>query len=247
MTHQFQVLGIALSMALLAYPTLGAESRGASDSLLSCPDGFKAVPEGAPFGADENIELLALQLSAGPWADRAIYERLVRDVSAIRRIEKRVKLVTYRARYDARLLNVHLTPDALAQAKQGRYEAWNCLNSHLGAHVTEGFQPGYMEVRFSGPYKVEMPAESYSKLVGVTHAAPGLMIGDGSNIYVTRRGANWVYVFDLAGGDCPVGCTTHELYYFHVSAGGRAREIATWKPSSAEPPGWVKSYFRQYH
>lgn len=44
-----------------------------------------------------------------------------------------------------------------------------------------------------------------------------------------------------------LGCTTHEMYYFEVSADGRAHEIAKWKDSSGEPPDWLKSHFRQHH
>ena len=253
MTHQFHAFGIALNLTILTLPSLGSELLSTSDSFVSCSDASKAVPESHHvFGADENMELLALRLSPGPYSDRAVYERLVRDVSAIRAIEKRVELIRYHSPYVGPSLLVSLTPDALAQAKQGRYQAWNCLNSYLGASVIDRSQLGYMEVRVPGPYKLEVLAESYSKLVGVTLAEPSRVVGDGSSIYVTRHGADWAYVFDLAGGDCPSGCTTHEMYYFEVSADGRALEMGAWKDSGEETPRWVKprwvkSYFRQYH
>jgi hypothetical protein len=54
-------------------------------------------------------------------------------------------------------------------------------------------------------------------------------------------------VFDIAGGDCPSGCTTHEMHYFEVSADGRVQKTATWNTEShASPPDWATAYFRKY-
>jgi hypothetical protein len=73
------------------------------------------------------------------------------------------------------------------------------------------------------------------------------MIGDSSNIYVSRQGSVWLYLFNIAGGDCLAGCTTADMHYFEIAEDGRVQRTALWNSNSHEPaPDWAIATFRKY-
>ena len=200
------------------------------------------------FFPDENLERLALRLSSTLYADRATYDRLVRDVSLIRARAPQLKSVHYFARQDARILNVFFNTFDFWRVRAHLYGDWNCLNGFLGAEVA--FHPDfdYAELTFAGLYNPDVIARAYRALSGVKMTEFAGFVGDSSNIFVTREASTWHYVFDIAGGDCPSGCTEHELHYFAITPDGRVHTTATWKAQANEPPpDWATAYFRQYH
>ena len=80
-------------------------------------------------------ERLALRLSSGLYADREIYDRLVRDVTVIRGRDPRLKSVSYFAQQNVRILNVYFKPSDFWLVRAHLYWDWNCLNRFLGAEV----------------------------------------------------------------------------------------------------------------
>jgi len=90
----------------------------------------------------------------------------------------------------------------------------------------------YAELTFNGLYNPQIVEHAYRHLPGVAATEFAQFLGDGSNIYVSRAEATWHYVFDLAGGDCPAGCTEHELYFFAVTSPGLVQTTAMWKPQN---------------
>jgi hypothetical protein len=247
MTRRLLVIGIILALTNVSSPGFAVGPSSEGDPVVSCRDGSKVVSEDRhALFADENLELLALRFSTGFYADPVVYRRLQRDIESIRTINSKMRSIHYFKPNDGRTLLLFFDPKALTQAKSHQYDHWNCLNSYFGATVTDYSRFGYIEIRLRGPYKLENVAELYKRLPGVSQVDTSHTVGDGSTIYVTRRDTDWVYIFDIAGGDCPAGCTEHELHYFKVCPDGKAREIAMCAHGCEPPPDWVKLYFRQY-
>jgi hypothetical protein len=142
---------------------------------------------------------------------------------------------------------VFFKPLYLWLARTHLYGDWNCLNRFLGADVVTHSDFDYAELTFAGLYNPDIVSKAYRALPGTTMTDFSSMLGDSSNIYITREGAVWHYLFDIAGGDCPSGCTTHEMHYFEVTTDGRVQKTATWNTEShAPPPDWATAYFRKY-
>lgn len=227
---------------LLAALTLGVASCAADQ-----PDFCKALPGtreelSATPRDDDNIEFLALRLSKGIAADEAVYERLTRDITAIRAQSPAVRSVRYFPPYQNGLY-VALDDESYKKAKSGQFQAWECLNQHFG--VVEQ-APGTMNsvtLLLRGRYKLEQVANLYRRVPGVTMVQPLGTTGDGPTIYVTPDDATWHYVFDNASGDCPAGCTVHDVHYFVVKGDGSPQIEGTWSSESSEaPPAWVNTY-----
>src|SRR3954468_4104087 len=84
--------------------------------------------------ADENLEMLAIRLSHGIVAEDTVYQRLVRDIGAIRRLEPKVRGIRYMPPDDGQTLFVDFDFDekGMAESQSGQYQAWNCFNRHFG-------------------------------------------------------------------------------------------------------------------
>jgi hypothetical protein len=92
-------------------------------------------PDTHVFFPDENLERLALRLSSGLYADKATYDRLVRDVTLIRERNPALKSIGYRIDHDVRVLRVSFQPLTFWLARLSLYGHWNCLNRFLGADI----------------------------------------------------------------------------------------------------------------
>jgi hypothetical protein len=226
-------------------------NAGAADLsgfLDACRDGPLKVPEiQHVYFPDDNLELLALRLSTGLYADEDIYRRLVRDIGSIRHADAHTRGVRYRPIDGGWAISVEFDRDTLQKINDTRYEDWNCLNSYLGAKIPDGPWNGPVNIWFPRLYDLSRVSELYSRLPGAIGVSRNMLLGDSSTIYVTRRRSDWVYVFDVAGGDCPAGCTSHDLRYFEVGARGKIRRRAHSRSVMAyAAPDWVRSYWRRY-
>jgi len=116
---------------LLALGLVVAATAGCGDAVQSAPADCEPGPEelGQTPRADENLELLALAHSDGVVADQAIYDRIVRDVSAMRALEPAIANIGYFARYEPRKLLLEVSEATFSRMQQGDYSAWDCLNS----------------------------------------------------------------------------------------------------------------------
>lgn len=195
-----------------------------------CPPGLPSAAEiAATPRADQNLELLALHIAGGIVADQATYDRVVRDVGAIRGQDERVAGIQYFPRSDGK--SVDLAPDAATYAamRAGQYRAWDCLNqtyvvtNTLFADAKPPFEASVL-LTLKGIYDIETVGMQYGALVGVKAYGAGLG-GDGPTICVTRESDLWHYVFDQAGGDCPSGCTEHTYYHFTTTAAGAVASL----------------------
>jgi hypothetical protein len=208
-----------------------ASAAGAASS--SCPAGLPGpVLITVTPRADTNLELLALHLAGGIVADQFVYDRLVRDVGAIRSQDARVAGIQYFARGDGK--SIGLSPDASTYAamRAGSYHAWDCLNQTYLVTNTQFIEyPNLPSVgpnvllTLKGIYNIPTLVTQYATLPGVKAFDGGPGGGDGPTICVTRESDAWHYVFDRAGGDCPAGCTEHTYYHFSTNAGGAVTSL----------------------
>jgi len=235
-------------LALILNASEGSAAQLAAVTALPCsqaPTG--AAPDTHAFLPDENLEQLALRLSSGLYADRAVYTRLVRDITAIRTLDPTLTSVHYRPDRNIRVLRVTFEPVYFWRARMNLYSDWDCPNRFLGASMTVHSEFHYIELTFGGLYNPQITSQAYRELPGVTAAEFSGILGDGSNIYVSRSEGIWHYVLDLAGGDCPSGCTEHELHYFQTALDGNVQPAGTWMPrEEGSSPEWVNTYFRTY-
>ena len=162
-------------------------------------------------------------------ADQATYDRVVRDVGAIRGQDERVAGIQYFPHSDGK--SVGLTPDAATYAVMhaGQYRAWDCLNqtyvvtNTLFVDEKPPFESNVV-LTLKGIYDIKTVVMQYGGLVGVKAYGAGLG-GDGPTICVTRESDLWHYVFDQAGGECPSGCTEHTYYHFTTTAAGAVASL----------------------
>ncbi len=212
---------------------------------LAAPSELAATPR-----ADVNLELLALKLSPGRIvANEAVYQRVVRDVGAIRTAQKQLAGIGFFPVQDGRTITL-VVPVAISEQMQaGNYHNWDCLNDTYGASLPFEFirignaDNVFVFLKLKGIYAVELLAGEYGRLPGVTSAEGGGIGGDGPTICVTPGDATWHYVFDAAGGDCPAGCTEHAYSHFVTQTDGALTTLETW--SGADPtgaPAWVAEY-----
>jgi hypothetical protein len=235
-------------VAFLSLPCSSAQAEPSMPSSLPCSaDSPAKAPDTHVFFSDENLEQLALRLSTGLYADPAVYTRLVRDIGAIRALNPHLKSVPYRSDRNLRVLRVTFEPTYFWRARLHLYSDWDCINRFLGAQIAMHPEFDYAELTIRGLYNPQIVENAYRHLPGVTATEFASLLGDGPNIYVSRSDEAWHYVFDLASGDCPAGCTEHELHYFAITPGGLVQITAIWKPQHDEsPPEWTPTYYRTY-
>ena len=182
--------------------------------------------------ADTNLELLALKYSTSLVADQGIYERVVRDVGAIRLREPSVADIAYFPPDDGRGLLLSLEPEAYAQFRAGRYHAWDCLNERLGANDIQDVSEPYVSLTVRGIFRMKSLTDLYQQVDGIARAESNLGVGDGPTICLTPGETVWHYVFDHASGDCEAGCFEHSYLHFSTSEAGAVTALGV--PSSQE-------------
>ncbi|MFP3939084.1 MAG: hypothetical protein ACOC7L_01705 [Acidobacteriota bacterium] len=197
--------------------------------------------------ADENLELLALALSPGVTAEQEIYDRLVRDVTAIRELEPAegvsLENVPFLAFHTGRTLI--LTVDGLETFRameEDEYDAWDCLNDWYGFEGAEfdAASPAehpWVLVRLKGLYALDLVAAEYEALPGVVSAQPERIdrpaIGFLPSLCASVDGATYRYFFDHPQGSAL-------LYHYRVTADGEVELVGVHdQQSAAPPPPWL--------
>jgi hypothetical protein len=94
-------------------------------------------------------------------------------------------------------------------------------------------------LELGGVFNLPLVAGLYKLLPEVTDAEPSASVGDGSTLCVSREGEHYEYGVDRAGGDCPSGCTEHEVHGFSSDTVGQVTALGEWSSVSGEPaPAW---------
>jgi hypothetical protein len=212
----------------------GLAGAAAGGSPAVCPPGVPSAQQIASTPrANPNLELLALKLSTGIVADQAIYDRVVRDVSAIQTQDSTVAGIGYFPRNDGRSLELSVDQPTFDQMRDHSYQAWDCLNqAYILGNVN--FGPGTLldvSLSLKGIYELQQVAAEYATLAGIKSAGPGgIGGGDGPTICVTPEGDVWHYVFDQAGGDCTAGCNEHQYFHFTTGSAGAVTNLGQLSP-----------------
>lgn len=226
-------------------------SPGGTSMPAGCPAALASAGELASTPrADVNLELLALKLSPGKIvADQAIYERVVRDVGAIRAMQPALATIAFFPRTDGRSVDLQVSLATGMQMQAGTYHAWDCLNDAYGAAMPFDFlrvgnaDDEFVSFKLKGIYATDRLAMEYARLPGVLTVDGNNLEGDGPTICATTGDATWHYVFDAAGGDCPAGCTTHAYQHFTTEPGGAVTALESWGTESQTPqPAWVAQF-----
>lgn len=213
-----------------------------------CGQGTAAEIAATPR-ADENLELLAVALSPGVTAEQEIYDRMVRDVTAIRALPPVVDGVSltevpFLATHTGRTLL--LTPDGLAtyQAMEnGDYRAWDCLNDWYGFEGAD-FEAAFpaelpwVRVRLKGLYDLHRVAAEYAALPGVVSAQPeGIdypAVFYLPSLCAAIDGTTYRYFFDFPQGSALT-------FYFRASLTGAVKLVGVHNHQSlAPPPPWLQ-------
>ncbi|HTV26036.1 MAG TPA: hypothetical protein VMG12_45375 [Polyangiaceae bacterium] len=230
---------------ILRVATDGSANRPGGPITGPCPDPIGSADElGLTPRADVNLEQLALSLEPGNvTASQAVYDRVLTDVAAIRALVPDRADIGYRAPHDGKTLYLGLSDVAAQSIGAGEYSAWDCLNEPYGASVgelNEGLGGNWsLLITLRGIYDVSRIAERYAELPGVTTAEANFALGDGSSLCAAREGERYQYVVDRAGGDCPAGCTEHDMLGFESDAAGQISALGAWTTGSGAAPAWA--------
>lgn len=227
---------------ILRVATDGSANRPTGPITGPCPTPLGSAEERAATPrADENLEALALTLEPERvTASQGSYDRVVSDVAAIRALQPALADIGYRAL--TKNLYVALTSIGAQSIAAGEYSAWDCLNAAYSATtlLNQSFSNDSAYVTLGGIFNLPLVAAQYAELPEVTEASPDGLVGDGSSICVSRDGDHYEYLVDRAGGDCPSGCTEHELHGFTSDAAGQVTALGEWSSTSGEPaPAWA--------
>jgi hypothetical protein len=220
-----------------------------------CPidPGATASELAATPRANAELELLALTLGTRIVADPPTYDRVSRDMTAIRGGHPELDDVRVRFPFDQKLRVVVDSANA-KPLQAGTYHAFDCINAQYGGVdqrdvtlATDGSNAS-TTVKFRGFFAIDRLACRYLDVPGVIQIHADVRVGDGSTVFAwTEDGSAFHYVFDRAGGDCPAGCTTHDLTHFRTDLDGSI--VLVEKVSTADGsrlPSWMshRTYVR---
>jgi hypothetical protein len=221
-------LALALALSVLA----ACSKHEAS----ACDDGAPA-PSSA-LREDENLELLALSLSDGLTADEAIYQRLTRDVSEIRRADPLMNAVKYSPLHDGRSLLIAFDATTRESVSRGDYHAWDCLNKQYGAAVVDSSARSAVRIQLSGRFDLDTIARAYTELPGVKIAEPvrTTVLDQSFTLCVTPETDTWHYVFSD---------DNRRLHYFISSRDGAVENGGSWSSGTSARPVWAEKYWNE--
>ncbi len=229
----------------------GTEWAPTAPAAAACGHGTAEEIAATPR-ADENTELLALAMGDGVTADQAVYDRLVRDLAAIRSEYPAVADVRFFASYDARTLDLVAQDEATAvEIRHGDYHEWDCLNDWYQLQTMKlptGVPLGSRVVLvLKGLYDLETVAADYAALAGIASAVPEYVAvpvggaGTFPSICASIDGSTYRYFFDVPPepSPYPIPLPPPLTYYFTTTAEGQITFVGTasiFTPS--EQPPW---------
>ncbi len=183
----------------------------------------------------------ALQLLQGASEELVIAPERVADVvtwlQEIRRRYPRVADIHVRGRRSLETAVLFFTPEArerLAGAKivsdaefghrldgPSGIDALDTLLEAIGAvlqPVGRGANAESWVAHFREDYDVPAVCRRFRALAEIAEAGWNPLMGDGDEIFLSRRGSRALFVFKRGRGGCPSGCIHNHYFYFEVDA-----------------------------
>jgi hypothetical protein len=217
-------------------PQFYACSSGAAES---CPTtGGLATPAAiaqSPF-ANREAETLAIEASGAVVAPQQVYDRIVRDLDAIR-ASNPVDGIRTTASWVPDELLIGFDDAGKAAVAAGAYTDWNCSNALYGMTSID-VRSAFVLVHYGHLFNMPLLAATYATLPHITYAEPNGLYGDGDDVCASSDGETYSYVFDAGSGDCAAGCIEHTYWGFSTSETGEITSLGTWSSVSGNPPRW---------
>jgi hypothetical protein len=148
--------------------------------LGAIPDHWEASDLEATPRADQNLELLALSVSGTVVARQEIYDRVVRDVTAIRASHVELAGITYFSHDTGNELLLEVDAATFTAIEEHTYHDWDELNTRwrlVNSHILGGLSSQGFLLQFNGIYNMPAVAREYAELTGVIDSEPDFWIG----------------------------------------------------------------------
>jgi hypothetical protein len=217
------------------------------DGAAACGHGTAEEIAATPR-TERSTELLALSMGQGLTAEQATYDRLVRDLAAIRAEVPAVDGISMFPTTDAKSLFVTVAdPETYEAIGRGDYHEWDCLNEWYELEFVQSIDPVQpptslsLEVQLEGLYALEPVAEDYAALAGIASASPlifpppGAPAGTLPSLCADEaEGGVFRYFFDVPSSG-------HlRTYYFTTSADGTVELVGIHDPFfPGTAPPWL--------
>lgn len=191
-----------------------------SDYGLTVTGPTPALDYGASPRDNPEAEQLALEHFDSLLADDAVYERILRDLAAIRALEPNVATVIHDPAWLADEMIVKVTSGVATCG----FDAMNAF--YQVTDIEFLFKSGggtWYVLHFPGRMRIPLLGTFYAALPEVQFADPNFLIGTDDDIDIfTGGGGTWTYSIDDGFHDCFDGCDCHVFWSFSVDADGDA-------------------------
>lgn len=186
----------------------------------------------------------ALWLSGELTAPGKLYEQ-IRDELVLIREQWKDSLdavgIGFRVPWEPGRLWMGFTQGSYDSIAAGEYHHWDSLNSVYGLDTITLANPDFrhLKLKFQERLHPLVLADIYASadLPGLRFVEPNRYWGDAALLLLYRNGADVVYFFRDAWGDCPSGCEHSEYYIFTVN--GDTSFFRGYSPDyDAVPPAW---------
>jgi len=163
-----------------------------------------------------DAEILAIKATNSLVAPQDVYERVARDLTAIR-LNDSVSDIHCRLDYSPSSMLISFNDN---RSINNDYTQLDCMNEYYGLIEKSRRFTGSYKYVYAGRFDISLLADEYSKLPDVKYAEPNYYYGDGDNICLSIRDGVYSYVFKRGWGDCPSGCMYEEYLGFTSNQNG---------------------------
>ena len=202
-------------------------------------------------------EWMALWLSCDLVAPTEAYERVERDLAAIRLLHSALDPPLrglFRTYWSPSVLSVHLNNEAVGRYLEGTYTDLDELNRKFRIdwvndnHVDAQIGGGVLTLHFNGRLHPARLAEFYQKVPSLDWVDTAYRGGDGDRIYPWFANGKMTYLFREGQGDCPLGCYMNRYWYFRTDDDGTVEYVGSYTDWEDEhEPNWWPEAKRNRH
>ncbi|MDH3891344.1 MAG: hypothetical protein OEV49_09700 [candidate division Zixibacteria bacterium] len=182
-------------------------------------------PDQAPTQPEPEALAMALWLSHDLRAPTELYQRVRSDLILIRtgfRDSLPAVDLRFLKPWEPGRLILGFDPDSYQAVSDGKYTAWDSLNSLYNMVRVDLSMPAFnmLKLKFDDWLNSEVLADIYRQLPGVRFAVPNRYMGESPMLLPSATDDGRIlYFFRNAWGDCPSGCLYSEYWVFTVLSG----------------------------